>query len=93
MAAITTNIGRGSTRYKLVTTDARDIPAAVAVWLHETARQHNVCAEAIAVFTGLAVHSGHAERCKLPLTRMANRVARGMYRVNQVCGLNKPARH
>lgn len=62
MSAITTNIGSGGTRYKLVVTDVRDIPAAVAVWLHETARQHSVCAEAIAVFTGLLVRSGYAER-------------------------------
>lgn len=62
MRTMTTNIGRGDTGYKLVTTDARDIPAAVTVWLHETAQKHNVCDEAIAVFTGLVVRGGHAGR-------------------------------
>jgi hypothetical protein len=62
MRTMTTNIGKGSTRYKLVVTDVRDISIGYRVWGDDVERASGVCVEAIAVFTGLVVRSGYAER-------------------------------
>lgn len=53
MSAITTNIGRGGTRYKLVVTDVRDIRIGYRVWEDEVERASGVCVEAVATFAVL----------------------------------------
>lgn len=53
MSAITTNIGRGSARYKLVVTDVRDIRIGYRVWEDEVERASGVCVEAVAAFAAL----------------------------------------
>lgn len=53
MRTITTNIGRGDTRYKLVVTDVRDIRIGYRVWQDEMERASGVCVEAIATFAVL----------------------------------------
>lgn len=53
MSAITTNIGKGSTRYKLVMNDVRDIRIGYRVWEDQVERASGVCVEAIATFAVL----------------------------------------
>lgn len=53
MPTITTNIGKGRTRYKLVVTDVRDIRIGYRVWEDEVERASGVCVEAIATFAVL----------------------------------------